>query len=88
MLALFAAARGRFLLLLFALFAQDGFAPQANLVAFDREHFHQDLVALFQLVATSRMRWSAISLMCRSPSVPGKISTKAPNSARRTTLPR
>src|SRR5437879_5785379 len=37
---------------------------------------------------TSRMRCSEISLMCKRPSVPGKSSTKAPNSARRTTLPR
>src|SRR5215469_15297421 len=34
------------------------------------------------------MRCSEISLMCSKPSVPGKSSTNAPNSARRTTLPR
>ena len=34
------------------------------------------------------MRFSAISLMCSRPSVPGKISTNAPKSTSRTTLPR
>src|SRR5205807_1179819 len=42
----------------------------------------------FSSSRTSRMRCSEISLMCNKPSVPGNSSTKAPNSARRTTLPR
>src|SRR6266581_1157557 len=42
----------------------------------------------FSSSRTSRMRCSAISLMCSNPSVPGKSSTKAPKSASRTTLPR
>ena len=36
----------------------------------------------------SLMRCSATSLMCSRPSVPGMISTNAPNSARRVTVPR
>jgi len=41
---------GRFLLL-FAGFLEQRFAREANLVALDGEHFHQDLIAKFQLVA-------------------------------------
>jgi len=39
------AAARRFLLLLFTLLAQDRFARQANLVAFDGEDLDEDLVA-------------------------------------------
>src|ERR1019366_5674291 len=42
----------------------------------------------FNSSRTSLMRFSAISLKCSRPSVPGKISTKAPKSTSRTTLPR
>ena len=42
----------------------------------------------FSSSRTSLMRFSAISLMCSRPSVPGKISTNAPKSTSRTTLPR
>src|ERR1019366_7905392 len=41
-----------------------------------------------RLSRTSWMRFSAISLRCSRPSVLGKISTKAPKSTSRTTLPR
>src|SRR5580704_15419390 len=41
----------RFLLLLFALLAQDGFAREANLVSFDGQHLDEDLVAQLQRVA-------------------------------------
>src|SRR5882757_3725379 len=40
-----------FLLLFVALFAQNCFAREANFVAFDGEHFDEDLVAQFQFVA-------------------------------------
>ena len=45
-----------------------------------RRYLHQDLIAF--------TRFSEISLMCSKPSVPGKISTNAPKSTSRTTLPR
>src|SRR6266849_5989979 len=38
-------------LLLFAGFADEGFARQADLVALDGENFHEDLVAELQLIA-------------------------------------
>src|SRR5229473_7731770 len=38
-------------LLLFAGFANERFAREANLVALDREHLNKDLVAKFQLIA-------------------------------------
>src|SRR3954465_1368674 len=34
-----------------ALLFQDGFAREANAIAFNRQHFHQHLIAFFQLVA-------------------------------------
>src|SRR5215471_11548389 len=40
-----------------------------------------------QTSCTVRTRFSSSSLMCTRPSVPGRISTKAPNSAMRRTTP-
>ncbi len=80
----------RFLLwlLLVTLFAQHSLAAQPDLVSFDRQHLYKNLIPFLQLVADGTNPSSAISLMCSKPSVPEKISTNAPNSAIRTTLPR
>src|SRR5579885_3867029 len=39
------------LLFLFALLAQNSFTAELDLVALERQHFHQDLVAFLQLIA-------------------------------------
>src|SRR4029077_11970356 len=44
-------APGGFLLLLFALLAQHGFARQANFVALDGEYLDEDLIAQLQRIA-------------------------------------
>src|SRR5713101_3579200 len=75
-------ATGGGFLLLFAGFADERFAGETDLVALDGENFHENLVAELQLIGNVGEALFGDSLMCRRPSVPGKSSTKAPNSAR------
>src|SRR6266852_2653532 len=83
-----ATSRRFLLLLLLARFANQRLARQPHLVALNRKHLDQHLVAQLQLIADVPNAMLGISLMCSKPSVPGNSSTNAPNSASRTTLPR
>jgi hypothetical protein len=68
--------------------ARGGLRSQADLaVAIDAEDLHLDLVALLEDVLDALDAMWASSEMCSRPSMFGRISTKAPKSTMRLTVP-
>jgi len=73
---------------LLALLAEKSLARQLDAVAFNAENLDQDLITFAKLVLDVLHAMLGDLAHVEQAVVPGKISTKAPNSARRTTLPR
>jgi hypothetical protein len=71
-----------------ALLFQDSFARKANTIAFNGQYFHQHLIAFFQLVTNIFNAVLGDFADMQQAFGAGMISTNAPKSASRVTLPR